>query len=72
VRGASWDLDEIVHRYGIKRVVFTFSTAPHHVLLRMVSRYHEMGVSISLVPRLFEKMTGKISIDHLGGLPPSR
>jgi exopolysaccharide biosynthesis polyprenyl glycosylphosphotransferase len=69
VLGASWDLDRIVGRYGIEHVIFTFSTAPHHVLLRMVSRCHEMGVPVSLVPRLFEKMTGKVSVDHVGGLP---
>jgi len=69
VLGASWDLDQIVSSYGIEHVIFTFSTAPHHVLLRMVSRCHELGVPVSLVPRLFEKMTGKISVDHVGGLP---
>jgi exopolysaccharide biosynthesis polyprenyl glycosylphosphotransferase len=69
VLGASWDLDQVVSRYGIEHVIFTFSTAPHHVLLRMVSRCHELGVPVSLVPRLFEKMTGKFSVDHVGGLP---
>jgi exopolysaccharide biosynthesis polyprenyl glycosylphosphotransferase len=69
VLGASWDLDRIVSRYGIEHVIFTFSTAPHDVLLRMVSRCHELGVPVSLVPRLFEKMTGKLSVDHVGGLP---
>jgi exopolysaccharide biosynthesis polyprenyl glycosylphosphotransferase len=69
VLGASWDLDQIVSRYGIEHVIFTFSTAPHHVLLRMVSRCHELGVPVSLVPRLFEKMTGKFNVEHVGGLP---
>ena len=69
VLGASWDLAEVVQRHGIEHVIFTFSTAPHRVLLRMVSRCHELGVSVSVVPRLFEKMTTKISVDHLGGLP---
>jgi exopolysaccharide biosynthesis polyprenyl glycosylphosphotransferase len=69
VLGASWDLEDIIHRHGVKHVVFTFSTAPHHVLLRMLSRCHELGVEVSLVPRLYEKMTGKIQVEHLGGLP---
>ena len=69
VLGASWDLEEVIHRHGVQHVIFTFSTAPHHVLLRMVSRCHELRVGVSLVPRLFEKMTGKIQVEHLGGLP---
>jgi exopolysaccharide biosynthesis polyprenyl glycosylphosphotransferase len=69
VLGASWDLDEVVRRYRIKHAIFTFSTAPHDVLLRMVRRCHELGISVLLVPRLFEKMTAKISIAHVGGLP---
>ncbi|HET7127686.1 MAG TPA: sugar transferase [Gaiellaceae bacterium] len=69
VLGASWDLESAIRRHGVQHVVFTFSTAPHHVLLRMVSRCHELGVEVSLVPRLFEKMIGRIHVDHLGGLP---
>jgi len=69
VLGASWDLDSVIAHHGVQHVIFTFSTAPHHVLLRMVSRCHELGIDVSLVPRLFEKMTGRIQIDHLGGVP---
>jgi exopolysaccharide biosynthesis polyprenyl glycosylphosphotransferase len=69
VLGASWDLEEVVSRYGIRQVIFTFSTAPHEVLLGMMARCHELGVAVSLVPRLFERMPTKVSIDHVGGLP---
>jgi exopolysaccharide biosynthesis polyprenyl glycosylphosphotransferase len=69
VLGASWDLESVIHRHRVQHVIFTFSTAPHHVLLRMVSRCNELGIDVSLVPRLFEKMTGRIQVDHLGGVP---
>jgi len=69
VLGASWDLEEVVHRYRVKQVIFTFSTAPHEVLLDMMRRCNELGLAVSLVPRLFEKMPTKVSIDHVGGLP---
>jgi hypothetical protein len=68
VLGASWDLDKVVSRHGI-RVIVAFSTAPHDVLLRTVRRRNELDVSVSFAPRLFEKMTAKVSVDHLGGLP---
>jgi exopolysaccharide biosynthesis polyprenyl glycosylphosphotransferase len=69
VLGASWDLDEVARRYGIRHAIFAFSTAPHDVLLRTVRRCHELEISVSLVPRLFEKMTSRLSVDHVGGLP---
>ena len=69
VLGASWDLEDVVRRNGVKHVVFTFSTAPHDVLLSVMKRCETLGVSISIVPRLFEKMTTKVGIDHVGGLP---
>jgi exopolysaccharide biosynthesis polyprenyl glycosylphosphotransferase len=69
VLGSSWDLDRIVKDYGVQQVILTFSTAPHEVLLRLVERCEAMGVEVALVPRLFEKMTERLRVDHLGGLP---
>jgi exopolysaccharide biosynthesis polyprenyl glycosylphosphotransferase len=69
VLGSSWDLERIVQEYDVQQVIMTFSTAPHGVLLRLVERCEELGVEVSLVPRLFEKMTERLRVDHLGGLP---
>jgi exopolysaccharide biosynthesis polyprenyl glycosylphosphotransferase len=69
VLGASWDFDDIVAAHGIGQVIVTFSTAPSEVLLRIVNRSEELGVAVALVPRLFEKMTERLTIEHLGGLP---
>jgi exopolysaccharide biosynthesis polyprenyl glycosylphosphotransferase len=69
VLGASWDLDRLVADYGVQHVIVTFSTAPHEVLLRLVRRCEELGVDVSFVPRLFERVGQRLSIDHLGGLP---
>ncbi len=69
VLGASWDFEQVVRDYGVGQVIITFSTAPNDVLLRMIKRGEELGVGVALVPRLFEKMTDRLTIDHLGGLP---
>ena len=50
-------------------MIVTFSTAPSEVLLRIVNRCEERGIDVSLVPRLFEKVTERLTIEHLGGLP---
>jgi exopolysaccharide biosynthesis polyprenyl glycosylphosphotransferase len=69
VLGASWDLERLVEQQGIEHVVVAFSTAPSEVLLREVERCEELGVSVSLVPRLFERVSGRLSVEHVGGLP---
>ena len=69
VLGASWDLERILEENDVDHVIFTFSTAPHAVMLNMVRRCRELGVSASLVPRLFEVSVERVSVEHLGGLP---
>jgi exopolysaccharide biosynthesis polyprenyl glycosylphosphotransferase len=68
VVGASWDLDEAIARYGIEQVIVTFSRAPDDVLLRLVRRCEELGIQVSVVPRLFERMPERYSVDHVGGI----
>jgi exopolysaccharide biosynthesis polyprenyl glycosylphosphotransferase len=69
VLGSSWDLDRVVEEHGVRQVIVTFSTAPSEVLLRLIRRCDDLGVGVAFVPRLFEKMTTRLEIDHLGGLP---
>ena len=69
VLGASWDLDRVAAQHRVEQVIITFSRAPHEVLLRLVKRCEELGVNVAFVPRLFEKVTSRITVEHLGGLP---
>lgn len=69
VLGASWDLEAVVRTYEVEQVVVTFSTAPHDVLLRLARRCEELGVRMAFVPRLFDRMTERVHVDHVGGIP---
>jgi exopolysaccharide biosynthesis polyprenyl glycosylphosphotransferase len=69
VLGASWDFERIVEEQRVDDVVFTYSTAPADVYLRLVKRSQELGLRTSVVPRLFEKTTAATSLASLGGLP---
>jgi exopolysaccharide biosynthesis polyprenyl glycosylphosphotransferase len=69
VLGASWDLDRIMSEHGIEHVVIAFSTAPHHVLLRVVRRCWQLGVPVSVLPRLFEVEGQRVTVERLGALP---
>jgi exopolysaccharide biosynthesis polyprenyl glycosylphosphotransferase len=69
VLGASWDLDRVAAQYDVQQVIITFSRAPHEVLLRLVNRCEELGLQVAFVPRLFERVTSRLTVEHLGGLP---
>jgi exopolysaccharide biosynthesis polyprenyl glycosylphosphotransferase len=69
VLGASWDLADVVRRHHVEQVVVTFSTAPHAVMLGLIRRCRELGVDVVVVPRLFEEVSNRVEIEHLGGIP---
>ncbi|HUP33396.1 MAG TPA: sugar transferase [Gaiellaceae bacterium] len=69
VLGASWDLERVVREHGVTQVIVSFSTAPHEVLLRLCNRCEQLGVEVAFIPRFFERMTERLDIEHLGGLP---
>jgi exopolysaccharide biosynthesis polyprenyl glycosylphosphotransferase len=69
VLGASWDLERLIEQHGIEHLVVTFSTAPSEVLLREIKHCEELGIGVSLVPRLFESVTERLEVEHIGGLP---
>ncbi len=67
--GASWDLERVVERHGVKHVVLAFSSAPHSVLLDLVARCEALNLRVSVVPRLFERVPSRVDVTHVGGLP---
>jgi exopolysaccharide biosynthesis polyprenyl glycosylphosphotransferase len=67
--GASWDLERVVGRHGVKHVVLAFSSAPHSVLLDLVARCEALNLRVSVVPRLFERVPSRVDVTHVGGLP---
>jgi exopolysaccharide biosynthesis polyprenyl glycosylphosphotransferase len=69
VLGASWDLDRVAAQHDVEQVIITFSRAPHEVLLRLVKRCQELGLQVAFVPRLYEKVTSRLTVEHLGGIP---
>ena len=69
VLGASWDLERVAAEHGVGHVVITFSSAPHHVFLNLLSRCEELGLRVSTVPRLFERLPTRLAVTHVGGLP---
>jgi len=69
VLGASWDLERVVAEHGVEHVIVSFSTAPMSVLLGLMERAERLGLETSFVPRLYERTTSQLSVQHIGGLP---
>jgi exopolysaccharide biosynthesis polyprenyl glycosylphosphotransferase len=72
VLGGSWDLEDVVREHRVEHVIVAFSTAPHGVTLSLVRRCRALGLDVSLVPRLFEEMSRRVTIEHIGGIALAR
>jgi len=62
-------LEEVIRRYEVGSVIVTFSLSSHEKELGLVRRCQDLGVSVSLVPRLFEGIPDQTTLERLGGLP---
>jgi exopolysaccharide biosynthesis polyprenyl glycosylphosphotransferase len=69
VIGSHEQLSEAVRRTGARRVILAFSSEPDHLLVEAAAQCQRMGVEVLLVPRLFETINHRATLDHLGGMP---
>ncbi len=67
--GGPDDLDDAIERTGARHVILAFSGAPDHVMLARVRECERLGVTVSLVPRLFESINHRATLGHVGGVP---
>ena len=69
VLGGPEDLMSAIEQTGARQVILAFSSEPDHVLVEKVEECQQLGVEVSLVPRLFEAVNERSTLDHVGGLP---
>jgi len=69
VLGGPEDLAEVSAATGASQVILAFSSAPDRGLVPLVRRCDELGLEVSLVPRLYESINERIVLEHLGGMP---
>jgi exopolysaccharide biosynthesis polyprenyl glycosylphosphotransferase len=67
--GGPDDLADAVARTGARRVILAFSSEPDHVLIEKVKECQRLGIEVSLVPRLYEAINDRATLDHVGGVP---
>jgi exopolysaccharide biosynthesis polyprenyl glycosylphosphotransferase len=67
--GAIEEIAEIVERTGARHVIVAFTSQPDHVNVAFVRRCEQLGLDVSLVPRLFESINERVGLDRVGGMP---
>lgn len=55
-----------VEQHGINEIVLAISQPIDDDLLQMLTDFHERGVAITPMPVLYEKLTGKVAVEHIG------
>ena len=63
------DMDSVIAAHKVSHVIITFSLAPDAEMRGLMQRCKDMGAQVLVVPRLYEEMTHRLTIEHLGAIP---
>ncbi|MCW2989729.1 MAG: sugar transferase [Solirubrobacterales bacterium] len=69
ILGAPADLAKTIRRTGAEHVIIAFSNAPDSTVQPLLRQCDELGLEVSVVPRLFENVSARQWVEHVGGLP---
>ena len=69
VLGTIEDLDETIERTGVRHLIVAFSSVADARVSRLIQRCQELGVEVSVVPRMFDTINDRVGYDTVGGLP---
>jgi exopolysaccharide biosynthesis polyprenyl glycosylphosphotransferase len=71
ILGGPDELGEIARRMNVEHVVLAFlsSRGSDAKLVQLVRQCDELGLEVSLVPRLFEAINVRVDLEHIGGMP---
>jgi exopolysaccharide biosynthesis polyprenyl glycosylphosphotransferase len=69
VLGGLEELADAVTLTGARHVILAFSSHPDHVLAAKIRECEELGLEVSVVPRLYECINERATLAHVGALP---
>jgi exopolysaccharide biosynthesis polyprenyl glycosylphosphotransferase len=69
VLGTVEDLDETVQSTGIRHLIVAFSSVADVRVSRLIQHCQELGIEVSVVPRMFDAINNRVRYDTVGGLP---
>jgi exopolysaccharide biosynthesis polyprenyl glycosylphosphotransferase len=62
-------LEAALEGLQVSHVVVSFSTSSHQAELDLLRRCQARGVTVSVLPRLFEGVTDDLELERIGGIP---
>jgi exopolysaccharide biosynthesis polyprenyl glycosylphosphotransferase len=69
VLGTVEHLDEVVRRTRVRNLIVAFSSVTDARVSRLIQRCQELGIEVSVVPRMFDTINDRVGYDTVGGLP---
>jgi exopolysaccharide biosynthesis polyprenyl glycosylphosphotransferase len=69
VLGTVEDLDATVASTGVRHLIVAFSSVADERVSRLIQRCQELGLEVSVVPRMFDTINNRVGYDTVGGLP---
>ncbi len=69
VLGTAEDIDEIAGRSGVRNLIVAFSSVADARVSRLIQHCQELGIEVSVVPRMFDTINNRVGYDTVGGLP---
>ncbi len=69
VLGTADDIEATVARTGVKNLIVAFSSIADARVSRLIQHCQELGVEVSVVPRMFDTINDRVRYDTVGGLP---
>ncbi len=66
VLGDRYNLSADISRYNVDEIVLAISRPIDEELLQLLTNFHEHGIAITPMPVLYEKITGKVAVEHIG------
>jgi len=69
VLGTIEDLDATVRRTRVRNLIVAFSSVADERVSRLIQHCQELGIEVSVVPRMFDTINDRVRYDTVGGLP---
>jgi exopolysaccharide biosynthesis polyprenyl glycosylphosphotransferase len=66
VLGDRHSLMSEIHSRNVDEIVLAISNPIDNDLLQLLTNCHEQGVGVTTMPVLYEKLTGKVAVEHIG------
>jgi exopolysaccharide biosynthesis polyprenyl glycosylphosphotransferase len=69
ILGAPEQFAQIAEETGAEQVILTFTSSPDSVLIPLIRACENRGIRVTLVPRMFESVNLRVSVEDIGPLP---